>query len=177
MRQKILDLLPEIGLIQDAELREKVIATFERAAEMGGWNEEDFEKIPFTLLIPDTDINLFQHTRAVTLCALGVFEAFEKVYGASNPLRKDLLIAGALLHDVGKLLEYKKEAGKIVKAERGALLRHPFSGMALAWQMGLPDEVCHIIATHAKEGEVSKRIPEAVVVHHCDFTNFEPFKG
>ena len=176
MEKKLLELLPEIELIEDKDLKEKVIKTFLKAIELGGWKEDELEKIPFTLLLPDTSINLFQHTRAVTLSCLGVYSAYEKIYGKANPLRRDVLIAGALLHDVGKLLEYGKENGKVVKSPRGKLLRHPFSGMALAWEMGLPDDVCHIIALHAKEGEGNKRIPEAVIVHYCDFSNFEPFK-
>jgi len=63
-----------------------------------------------------------------------------------------------------------------VKGIRGKLLRHPISGAALAWSLGLPEEVCHIIAAHSKEGDHVKRSPEAFVVYHCDFANFEPFR-
>jgi len=34
----------------------------------------------------------------------------------------------------------------------------------------------HIIASHSWEGDRSKRTPEAIIVHHADFTNFEQFK-
>ena len=42
---------------------------------------------------------------------------------------------------------------------------------------GLPAEVLHIIAMHAGEGNLGKRIAEAVIVHHCDFIHFESVKA
>ena len=58
----------------------------------------------------------------------------------------------------------------------GKYLRHPFSGVSLAEQCGVPADVCHIIATHAGEGDMVKRTTEAFIVHHADFMTFEPFK-
>ncbi len=57
------------------------------------------------------------------------------------------------------------------------MLRHPFTGVALAMQCGVPDPVCHIIATHAAEGDLVKRTTEAYIVHHADFMAFLPFKN
>jgi len=173
---RITKLLPEIQFIEDEELRRKVLDTWERAVLLGGWEEKDLETIPFTLLIKNTPINLFMHTRAVTLCALGVYSSYEKVYGKMNLLRKDILLAGALLHDVGKLLEYKKKKGRVIKSQRGKLLLHPVAGAALVWEMVLPDDISHIIAAHSNEGDYLRRTPEAFVVYHCDFANFEPFR-
>jgi len=34
-------------------------------------------------------------------------------------LNRDILLAGAILHDVGKLLEYEKSRGEFVKSKRG----------------------------------------------------------
>ena len=93
------------------------------------------------------------------------------------PLNRDHVIAGGLLHDIGKLLEFAYLDGEYVKSAGGKLLRHPFSGMALAAEFGIPDEVLHIIATHAKEGDHGPRTPEATIVHHCDFALFEPLLG
>ena len=82
----------------------------------------------------------------------------------------------AILIDVGKLLEYEKRDGKTVTSRTGEYLRHPFTGVALAQRFDLPDEVCHIIATHAKEGSLGRRSTESWIVHHADFLSFEPFK-
>ena len=90
----------------------------------------------------------------------------------------DTLISGAILADVGKLLEYvKDDQGKAVQGTYGKYLRHPFSGVSLAEECGLPPEVCHIIAAHAGEGDHVKRTTEAYIVHHADFMTFLPFKS
>ena len=88
----------------------------------------------------------------------------------------DVLISGAILADVGKLLEYVLKDGKAIQGTYGKYLRHPFSGVSLAEEAGCPPEVCHIIATHAGEGNMVKRSTEAYVVHHADFMTFLPFR-
>jgi putative nucleotidyltransferase with HDIG domain len=88
----------------------------------------------------------------------------------------DVVIAGAILADVGKLLEYENKGGKTVQSERGEMLRHPFTGVAVAMECGVPDAVCHVIAAHAAEGDQVKRTTEAYIVHHADFMAYLPFK-
>ncbi|MEJ2503855.1 MAG: phosphohydrolase, partial [Gemmatimonadota bacterium] len=87
------------------------------------------------------------------------------------------VIAGAILADVGKLLEYEEADGAVRQSARGRALRHPFTGVALALECGVPDAVCHIIATHAAEGDLVKRSTEAIIVHHADFMAYEPFRS
>ena len=88
-------------------------------------------------------------------------------------LNKDHCVAGALLHDVGKLLEYEMKDGKIMKSAFGGKTRHPAAGAQLAEEAGLPKEVIHIIAAHSHEGDTMNRTPEAIIIHHCDFIDFE----
>jgi len=176
MSEELLELIPEFDLIADAALREKCIKTWEDGMNRGGWKLADVRKMAFTLLIPDCQVTFVEHTRAVTLTCVAVADVFEKIYGERNPLNRDQLIAGALLHDVGKLVEYTFVDGKTVKSEFGTKLRHPFSGAILAAEQGLPVEVLHMIAAHAKEGDLMQRSREATVLHHADFTSFETFK-
>lgn len=176
MSQELLELIPEFDLIQDADLRAMCVRTWEEGMKGGGWSTADLTQMPFTLLIPDCPVSFVDHTRAVALTCIGVADAFEEVYGDRNPINRDHLIAGALIHDVGKLLEYAKVDGKTVKSELGAQLRHPFSGVALATQQGVPAEVLHMIAAHAREGDLVQRSREAIILHHADFTNFETLK-
>ena len=77
---------------------------------------------------------------------------------------------------MGKLLEYDRIDGKAVQSERGKSLRHPFTGVHVALACGVPDAGCHIIATHAAEGNLVKRSTEAFIVHHADFMSYEPFR-
>jgi len=177
MKPEIEKLFPEIEQMKDEKLQEQVISTWEEAIEKGGWRMEDMNSIPFTLLIPDCKISLITHTRAVTQTALKIADVLLNFYKDKVQINLDLLIAGAILHDVGKILEYAKDKDKIVKSKTGKLLRHPFSGSALAYKHELPDEVVHIIATHAKEGDGGYRSIEAMIVHYADFINFESLGG
>jgi 23S rRNA maturation-related 3'-5' exoribonuclease YhaM len=104
-------------------------------------------------------------------------EVIREFMGDALPIDMDTLIAGAILIDVGKLLEYEKVDGRSQQSERGRYLRHPFSGVGLAMECGVPDAVCHIIATHSGEGDMVKRTTEATLVHHADFMTFLPFKN
>jgi len=175
MKEKILNLIPELKKIEDVNLREKVIATYELAFKEGVFTVDDMEKIPFTLLIENCPFSYLDHVRAVTKCSIAVAENMKECFGDKAKINMDYLIAGGILHDVGKLLEYEVIEGKYVKSENGRNLRHPFSGIILAAKCGIPDEVLHMIAMHAKEGNLGKRSTESIIIHHSDFVNFEPF--
>lgn len=173
MKKKLLSLIPEFQLIQDPELREKSIQVWLSAMEKRNWKIDDLQNMPFTLLLQKTSINIVQHTRAVTLCSLKIAEVIEEKYQGKVSINKDYLLSGALLHDVGKLFEYKKERKQFVKSEEGKLLRHPISGAAFAYKFGFPHEILHIIAAHSKEGDGARKTVEAVIVNHADFVNFD----
>ena len=109
--------------------------------------------------------------------AQALTEWMDSFFGEDLPTDTDVTVAGAILADVGKLLEYDIKDGKSCKSETGKYLRNPFTGVALAMEAGVPENVCHIIAAHAGEGDMVKRTPEAYVVHHADFMTFLPFKN
>jgi len=158
-------LLPELAEIRDPKLRDGVLQAWALALERGGWEASNLQEIPFTLLIP-TKRSLLEHTRQVTRMALAVAREREDI-------NLDYIIAGGLLHDVGKLLEYERRDGKVQKSRSGELVRHPVSGYALALEADLPLEVAHIVLAHSAEGEKVQRTPEAIIIHHCDFIDFE----
>ena len=177
VKEELVAILPEIDLISDERLKGKVIATWEEALARGGWTPKDIERMPFTLA-KKVDLNFAQHVRSVTRICLKVAETFDEIYqGKTLKLDRDILLAGALLHDVGKLLEMKEGGGAFQKSRDGKFVRHPFSGLALADAQGLPAEVLHIIGTHSKEGDPYKRTAEAIILHYADFMNFDPIEG
>jgi len=170
-------LWPELDWIQDEKLREQVTNTWARALELSPLEPEDLNRIPFTLLVPNCPTTFMEHKRCVVHIARKAAEAMDEFMGRALPIDKDTVIAGAILADVGKLLEYENVNGKTRQSERGEFLRHPFTGVALAMECGVPDRVCHIIAAHAAEGDLVKRSTEAYIVHHADFMAFLPFKN
>lgn len=177
VRNDVKQLWPELEWIRNADLREKVAHTWERALQLSPLTPADLQQIPFTLLVPNCPTTFMEHKRCVVHIARQAAEAMQQFMGTSLKLDLDTVIAGAILADVGKLLEYETKNGKAVQSYRGEMLRHPFTGVALAMECGVPDAVCHIIATHAAEGDLVKRTTEAFIVHHADFMAFLPFKN
>lgn len=177
MRDRLVELVPEFNLIEDQELREQTIRVWEVALERSGWTPDGLLQMPFTLLINPCPANFIEHVRAVTLTAYRSALLFGEIYGQRVPINIDLLLSGGLLHDIGKLLEYKRqEDGRTVQTGFGELVRHPFSGAALAYEFGLPAEVQHMIAAHAGEGDKIKRSPEATLINKADFMSFETLR-
>lgn len=171
-------LWPELEWINDLVLREQTTATWQLALGRSVLTADELHQIPFTLLCgPDLKVSFMDHKRAVVHISRDAGLKMNEFFRDDLPVNMDVLIAGAILCDVGKLLEYElDENGKAVQGKYGKYLRHPFSGVSLAEQCGVPAEVCHIIAAHAHEGDLVKRSTEAYIVHHADFMTFLPFK-
>ncbi len=172
-------LWPELAWIEDPGLRKKTTRTWELALERSVLSPQDLQRIPFTLKAgPDLKVSFMAHKRTVVHIARDAALKMIEFFGDELPIDLDVVIAGAILADVGKLLEYKlDENGVSFQGAYGKYLRHPFSGVSLAEECGVPAEVCHIIAAHAGEGDMIKRTTEAYIVHHADFMTFLPFKS
>lgn len=167
----------QLDRIEESDLRQKVIDIWVYACEKGGWNNADqLTNMPFTLLTKTHGINFIEHTIVVTEGAVGLAKAMMENY-RSMPYRIDMdrLVAGGLLHDVGKLLEIEPiTGGGYRKSHSGMCTRHPISGAILVAQAGLPDEIVNIVACHAKEGEGRPQCIETVLIHQADFATFDP---
>ncbi len=98
-------LFPVVNKIANRTLRQQVLDVYSDALAQGGWKPEDLKKIPGSLLIPNCPFSYWEHTNAVTHTALAIMQAMKKAYGNRITIDRDILIAGGLLHDIGKLLE------------------------------------------------------------------------
>ena len=176
MRKEVIKIWPEIEWIQEAGLKAKVTDAWAWAIENSVLDAGDLETIPFSLLIKDCNVSFMNHKRTCVHLAVDIAKRMQENFGDEITIDMDILIAGAILIDVGKLLEYEIVEGKLGTSAAGRLVRHPFSGLAIAHRFDLPPEVQHIIGTHSKEGDLGKRTVESIIVHHADFVSFEPFK-
>lgn len=175
---QIAELFPDLMKIKDAALRDKVAAVWDEALTSGcggkGWTFDEIRAIPFTLLAGPIDLRFVEHLNSCCKQCIAIAGVLSDVFGGRVPVNLDLLIAGSLLADVGKMLEFDKDpAGKVVKGRFGDLLRHPFSGVALCYKHGIPAEVMHIVATHSHEGDKVDRTIESWIFHHADFIDFD----
>lgn len=179
---QIAELLPEINEIRDRSLREKVAAVWDEAITTGcggkGWTFDELRAIPFTLLAGDIDLRFVEHLRSCARQCMAITDVLGKIFGSRIPINRDYLLAGSLLADVGKPLEFDRDSqGRLIKGHYGDMLRHPFSGVAMCYKHGVPAEVMHIVATHSHEGDKVERSIESIIFHHADFIDFDIAKA
>jgi putative nucleotidyltransferase with HDIG domain len=166
----------QLNQIADDQLREQVIDVCVEALKLGndgnGWQHMDF---PFTLLIPDLKVTYAQHVQIVTNLAI---QSAQILMENEISLNMDYLIASAILHDVGKPVEYAIQSdGNVGKSDTGNRLRHPVTGAGLALKHEMPYEVVQNIYQHSWEGERGPgRTAEGEIIHRCDFLHYGPLK-
>src|SRR5207237_10239342 len=108
----------------------------------------------FTLLAGDIEMTFVEHLNSCARQCIAIADVLEKSFRCDIPIQRDILIAGALLADVGKPLEYDKDpSGRVVRGTSGQQVRHAFSGVALAYKHGIPADVMRIIATLSHDGD------------------------
>ena len=176
IREIFRGLLPRIG---DEALRDKVVMTWTTACAIGGWETvEELNTMPFTLLTDCHGVNFLEHTIAVTLGAMSLANAQIATYETlPYPIDMDRVVAGGILHDVGKLVEIEQDGeGGFRKSRNGMCARHPISGAILAAQGGLSDEIVNTIACHAKEGDGRPQVIETVFIRIIRNRHPDPVK-
>jgi len=167
----------QLAKIEDESLRTKVVDVWIDGCRRGGWESvAALRRMPFTLLTETHGVDFIAHTIAVTEGALGLAQAQEAAYDTlPYAIDRDRLIAGGLLHDVGKLLEIESDGqGGYRKSRAGRCARHPISGAILVAEAGLPDEIVNAVACHAKEGDGRPKVIETILIHQADFATFDP---
>lgn len=167
----------QLARIEDPDTRAKTIAAWVEAARLGGFESADeLRALPFTLLAETRGLGLVEHTIAVTEGACGLARAQLDAYGKMPyAVNIDRLVAGGLLHDVGKLVEIEKDGkGGFSRSRAGRYTRHPIAGAIIAARVGLGGDIVNIIACHAREGEGAPKVLEAVLIHQADFATFDP---
>jgi putative nucleotidyltransferase with HDIG domain len=167
----------QLAGIKEEKLRRQVVDTWLLGCQEGGWTSvEELRKMPFTLLTDTKGVSFIEHTIAVTEGALALVKAQTDNYGRMPyEVNLDRLIAGGLLHDVGKLVEVEPDPkGGYRTSLSGKCARHPVSGSMLAARAGLPVEVINVIACHAREGEGRPQVLETIFIHQADFATFDP---
>jgi putative nucleotidyltransferase with HDIG domain len=171
-------LFPSLRKIKDKSLRERVAAVWSEAITTGcggkGWTFDELRAIKFTLLAGDIEMTFVEHLNSCARQCIAIADVLEKSFRCDIPIQRDYLIAGALLADVGKPLEFDKDkSGRVIQGTFGQQVRHPFSGVALAFKHRIPGEVMHIIATHSHEGDKMERSIESIILHQADFVDFD----
>jgi len=174
LRRQVREELPEVAQIRDAALRAKTVEAWAFALAHSSFMS--IREIP-PAGNPDTNEakrgDQTDHLRGVTRLALGI----AKEMGAAYPelaVDMDVIVAGGLVHDVGKAWEFDPVNRRRWKARQKAAgrpsIRHPAFGAHICLTVGLPEEVAHIAMAHSGEGELLVRSLECMIVHQADYT-------
>ena len=109
--------------------------------------------------------DVLNHTIALVEMCDRAADVVQMTYGMK--LDRDSLLAAAILHDIAKLFEWKREKHGL--EHTGVLLDHTMLGVAELYSRGFPEEVIHIVAAHFGEhGPTPPRNFEALILHHLD---------
>jgi 3'-5' exoribonuclease len=125
---------------------------------------------------------LLEHTLSVTRSCVQLIERYAAHYSELHPpLNRNLVVAGAILHDIGRVAEFGDEALTPTYTVPGRLTGHLILGRDLVREAALkqgdvnPELVQmleHIILTHLALPEWGSPrlplIPECLIVHHAD---------
>jgi putative nucleotidyltransferase with HDIG domain len=174
LRRQVREELPEVALIGDQALQEKVVEAWAYAIA-----NASFTSIRDIPPAGNPDVNEAKrgdqtdHLRGVTRLAM----AIAKEMGGAYPeleINMDVIIAGGLVHDVGKAWEFdavNRDRWKQSQKRFGRpSVRHPAYGAHICLTVGLPEEVAHIAMAHSGEGELLLRSLECMIVHQADYT-------
>jgi putative nucleotidyltransferase with HDIG domain len=174
--------LPELELISDDDLREKVVEVHALAlSETELTRIEDIPEPPYesaqlpggTFERPLRNWNQSHHYRGVARIALAIADAMEEVLGSLD-IDRDVVVAAGLCHDVGKAFEFSPANDARWRADTSEsgypAIRHPVYGVHLALVAGLPENVVHSIGAHSLHGEGALVVSslEGVIVRYAD---------
>jgi putative nucleotidyltransferase with HDIG domain len=174
LRRQVREELPEVGLIADPALQTKVVEAWAHAIV-----NSSFKSIREIPPAGNPDVNEAKrgdqtdHLRGVTRLAIGIAKEMASAYPELN-IDMDVIIAGGLVHDVGKAWEFdpvnRARWRKAQKRFGRPSLRHPAYGAHICLTVGLPEEIAHIAMAHSGEGELLLRSLECMIVHQADYT-------
>jgi 3'-5' exoribonuclease len=124
---------------------------------------------------------LLEHTLSVTRSCIFLADKYAEYYSEMKPpLDRALVVAGAILHDIGKLRELDQQPGGTVYSAAGALIGHLLMGRDMvreaASRCPVPAEVLlrleHLVIAHQRLPEWGSpkppMTPEALIVHYAD---------
>ncbi len=172
VRATVLEDLPEITLVSDPAMRAGVVEAWSYALCCSGFGR--ITDIPpegnpgAPVLRQGTQAD---HLRGVVRLAKVMAEEFQQTY-PKVAIDWDILLAGALCHDVGKPYEFDPANRARWQAAPGGsgspTFRHSVFGMHVCLTVGLPEEVAHIAVGHSFEGQYMGVSAECTIVRQAD---------
>ena len=171
IRQGVVRSFPIIEEITNETLRTKVIDAWAYSLQINGYRK--VEEMPGSGMPEASALgDQSMHINAVVYGSLSLYDNLTKAYQRDLGIDRELLLACALCHDIGKPYEYNPESRKRWAANKVQTgfpnVRHPAYGTHIALTAELPEEVVHVCAMHSPEGRFVTRSAYATIVHYAD---------
>ena len=160
-RQEVLQAMPRLAEL-GALLREQAVTAW-----VSAWlasTHASLGEMPYSLQAPD--YGLLDHTNEVADAGILLADYSCKRWGIS--FGQEILLAALLLHDIDKALLYTRVEGAAAADSDRACLPHGVLGAMLLKEVGLPDQVVTLVATHSTTSPVKNGGPEAWILHYAD---------
>ena len=167
---EIKELTPILNEIKSEELKNIVVDFYKEMLEDSSF--EDYNDVP--MIHADhskKNTYLIHHEAVCTQAAYAVAKCVAEAYQLD--LDFDMMIAGDLLHDASKFLEYWKDGDEVGKTKVGKLLTHSLYAAHRAYEKGLPKEIVHIIMAHTPVYKVPAATVEAMIAYYTDVLDGE----
>jgi 7,8-dihydroneopterin 2',3'-cyclic phosphate phosphodiesterase len=112
-----------------------------------------------------------EHTLAMTDLSLALCDIVENVYQCA--VDRDLVLCGALLHDIFKPVTYAEDNGRYKRSPIAERIDHLSLATAELIRRRFPLEAVHVIvASHGSEhGPIGPQTIEALICHLADWTD------
>jgi 3'-5' exoribonuclease len=163
------------GEIQDAALRRLVFLVLEKY-------ERPLKELPASEKFYPFRGGWLEHVVSLTRNCIRLVDHYRGHYpDLQPPLNRDLVIAGAVLHDIGRVLEFRPELAAPQPTVPGKLFGHLLLGRDIirdaARELGdvnpeLVQLLEHLVLTHLTLPEWGSPrlplIPECLILHHAD---------
>ena len=124
---------------------------------------------------------LLEHTLSVTRTCVYLAEKYAEYYpDMQPPLQKGLVIAGAILHDIGKVRELEQKPEGTSYTAQGTMIGHMLQGRDMVREAAAEMEIDadtllrieHLVIAHQRLPEWGSpkptMTPEALIVHYAD---------
>ena len=172
LRQSVAEDLPELAHIGDDQLRRKAIEAWAFAL-----SHSSFGRISDIPPGGNPGMNVLKrgsqadHLRGVARLALQIADTFA-TQRPEVSINRDVVLCGALCHDVGKFSEFAPDNqarwAEDPSATGQPTLRHTVFGIYICLAVGLPEEIAHIACAHSLEGQHLGVSSECMIVRHAD---------
>ncbi len=164
-------LIQTINEIEDKELKSVLTSIFN--------DDELFEKF---ITAPAAKKYHHNYKGGLLVHTNEVVEICKTISTIYETINRDLLLTGAILHDIGKIETYEYKTELIEMNDKGIYLDHIFIGACMLKEkmnyLNISEktkiDLIHIILSHHGDVElgwgsaVNPRTPEAIALHHAD---------